>query len=573
MSSITEKKAIQSPCAGRLLKWHRHCDDTRRKFVKKGDKILSVERFVLDSEENVKDTVVDVLSPCSGNLVECFVDIMSEVAIDTLLAYLLPCNHPALFNSMCVSCGDIVPPSASLHSSSTSESTDGDDRVTLLSSGRQLQLRKSEAEFIQEAKQSGLRSSQKLALVLDLDHTLIHACERRAPPVSLDEEASQGIHSISLEEMSGYGYRHYMIKFRPYLHHFLNECSKLCQLSIYTAGSSLHYSKIIIDNQTIGTRKYAEGVAKLMDPEGKLFLGRIVSRSDTASGGSSDMAVLNVEKSLSKVFLGDTSLAVILDDREDVWKGSQSEQLLLVRPFKYFSNIQEVNNPSGLLHVDGNSSSSTAQQPAILLSSNPPGIAASNQSFADSDDQLLRSLEVVKMIHHEIFQRNKATVAKTLNDMKSLILQGCRLVLAGLISADNPRPQSHLLWTMSTSLGAEVTREFDSRTTHVIATSTSMSAVIAAKERGNVWILHPDWLLYCRWSLARAKETTFSIIPLDPEKLPDQSSDTDQPSKKRFKIDNSSESSSSVNQEEEDPDEDDDWDLDLAINTKINENS
>lgn len=31
--------------------------------------------------------------------------------------------------------------------------------------------------------------------------------------------------------------------------------------------------------------------------------------------------------------------------------------------------------------------------------------------------------------------------------------------------------------------------------------------------RDDVWILHPDWLRWCRWSLAKAEEKTFLLIP------------------------------------------------------------
>jgi hypothetical protein len=44
-------------------------------------------------------------------------------------------------------------------------------------------------------------------------------------------------------------------------------------------------------------------------------------------------------------------MAVIMDDREDVWKGPQSSQLLLVKPFLFFRGIDnqkiEVNNDPG----------------------------------------------------------------------------------------------------------------------------------------------------------------------------------------------------------------------------------
>ena len=40
-------------------------------------------------------------------------------------------------------------------------------------------------------------------------------------------------------------------------------------------------------------------------------------------------------------------MVVVMDDREDVWKGEQALQLLLVRPFHYFTGCEEVNNAAG----------------------------------------------------------------------------------------------------------------------------------------------------------------------------------------------------------------------------------
>ncbi len=67
-----------------------------------------------------------------------------------------------------------------------------------------------------------------------------------------------------------------------------------------------------------GTRRYAEGVLKFMDPDGRLFVDRIVSRSDVGDerAGARD-------KSLQRIFYDNESMAIIMDDNEGVWKGSQ----------------------------------------------------------------------------------------------------------------------------------------------------------------------------------------------------------------------------------------------------------
>ena len=32
-------------------------------------------------------------------------------------------------------------------------------------------------------------------------------------------------------------------------------------------------------------------------------------------------------------------------------------------------------------------------------------------------------------------------------------------------------------------------------------------------ERGSTWILHPDWLVYCRWTMCKCYESTFMVVP------------------------------------------------------------
>lgn len=41
-------------------------------------------------------------------------------------------------------------------------------------------------------------------------------------------------------------------------------------------------------------------------------------------------------KSLERIFPNGLDMALIVDDRDDVWRGEQAKNLLLVRPYKFF---------------------------------------------------------------------------------------------------------------------------------------------------------------------------------------------------------------------------------------------
>lgn len=104
--------------------------------------------------------------------------------------------------------------------------------------------------------------------------------------------------------------------FRPGLKQFLKEIADMYEMHVYT----------------MGTRAYASEVCKIIDPDGGLFGGRILSRDES---GSTHFPLSNLRskliplgylgmtrKSLQRLFPCDTSMVVIIDDRQDVWDGS-----------------------------------------------------------------------------------------------------------------------------------------------------------------------------------------------------------------------------------------------------------
>ena len=112
------------------------------------------------------------------------------------------------------------------------------------------------------------------------------------------------------------------------------------------------------------------------------FEGRIVSRSDIPNDKSEGL-----DKSLERIFLSDASMAVIMDDREDVWRGKQADQLLLVRPFHFFVGSPEVNNASG-------PSTSSVVPPAamVTLTTSSTSLAEDPTTFAVSSSSATAEL-------------------------------------------------------------------------------------------------------------------------------------------------------------------------------------
>lgn len=109
----------------------------------------------------------------------------------------------------------------------------------------------------------------------------------------------------------------YYIKLRPGLLRFLEDISKIYELHIYT----------------MGTRAYAQNIAKIVDPDRKIFADRILSRDENGNMNA---------KSLHRLFPVDTKMVAIIDDRGDVWQWSPN--LIKVVQYDFFVGIGDINS-------------------------------------------------------------------------------------------------------------------------------------------------------------------------------------------------------------------------------------
>ena len=245
------------------------------------------------------------------------------------------CTHPGLYGGICISCGEV--PKGLPHQidedhtfSREAPSSSGVDdartcayRALTVGGGHTIRLSKEESANMSTIRTSTLKSQRKIALVLDIDHTLLHA------HMTPTEAKPYGYEHCDLKYLpltSPYGHiSHHWLKLRPNLLQFLEEANKTCLLYVYTHG----------------TRSYAEGVAAILDPTKKYFANRIFSKTDVPELGS--------DKKLERICLGEADMALIMDDNENVWRGPQQRQLLLVKPYQFFKRIEEVNNAPGIV--------------------------------------------------------------------------------------------------------------------------------------------------------------------------------------------------------------------------------
>ena len=184
----------------------------------------------------------------------------------------------------------------------------------------------------------------------------------------------------------------------------------------------------------------------------RLFGSRVVSRTDVGDLGRD-------VKSLKRIFPCGGTMAAVVDDREDVWanaddnsddtiKGEPPDNLLLVRPYHWqpFLGFADVNNAAGV-DLSGVTAQSTSADPSN-----------------ETDVQLLWTGNLLKKLHERYYAQaetvNRETVPDVLKRIRREVLQGCKLVLSGLvplhkknIGVNSPRPP---IVRYAESLGARV---------------------------------------------------------------------------------------------------------------------
>jgi len=113
----------------------------------------------------------------------------------------------------------------------------------------------------------------------------------------------------------------YAVKFRPGVKEFLEEVSLFYDIQIYTMGTRNYANQVIRFLEIITGRK-------------NLFKDRIRTRDENPF----------TNKDLRTLFPNGGELAVILDDRDDVWQAS-IHNLIQIFPYKFWKEEGDINDP------------------------------------------------------------------------------------------------------------------------------------------------------------------------------------------------------------------------------------
>eukprot|EP00931_Biecheleriopsis_adriatica_P113069 TRINITY_DN8798_c0_g1_i1.p1 TRINITY_DN8798_c0_g1~~TRINITY_DN8798_c0_g1_i1.p1 ORF type:complete len:782 (-),score=150.18 TRINITY_DN8798_c0_g1_i1:1-2346(-) len=293
---------------------------------------------------------------------------------------------------------------------------------------------------------------EKLALVLDVDNTLLQAAVNL--PHGLDTAAFRDAGG----EQEMYVWRSLegpvFIKLRPGLRSFLASVSKLYDLYIVTQGE----------------KTYIDFVRSILDPQKTLFHdSRVVSRLGLDTDGQKNL----------RVVLQSRQKTVIFDDRPDVWrKVTQGDDaLVFLRAFRYLFLSQKRQELCTYLQGSG---------------SNVP---------VDYDTHLHATGRFLQRLHRRFFQLKTSTPTTNLaqNSVRRGIMKNLRLCIVGTYgSAESGRLRDQMTNAV-TRFGATVENEIHAGLHLVVMVdqeSLNEDKARLAVQRGLPQVM-PPWMSFC----------------------------------------------------------------------------
>ncbi|KAL9261354.1 RNA polymerase II C-terminal domain phosphatase-like 4-like protein [Drosera capensis] len=358
------------------------------------------------------------------------------------------CLHPGSVRGMCMLCGERI---------------DDVDGVALGYIHKDFKLASDELMRLRNADVKKLLSHQKLYLVLDLDHTLLNSTRLNdlIPEEEYLKEKTDSLQDVSKGALFLMHSMGMMTKLRPFVRSFLEEASKLFELHIYTMGE----------------KRYAIEMAKLLDPDNKYFESRVISQADSSQRHQKGLDVV----------LGHESAALILDDTE----GNNKDNLILMDRYHFFA--------------------SSCRQFDLGFKS----LSELRSDENESDGALATVLGVLRQIHSMFFHTADGAdyasrdVRQVLRTIRKQILQDCKLVFSRVFPL-NFLPEAYRHWRMAEQLGATCSTEVDDSITHVVSLDPGTEKSQWALKHDK-FLVNPDWIEGTYYLWKRQQEENFTV--------------------------------------------------------------
>lgn len=369
------------------------------------------------------------------------------------------CDHSIIvFGTMCAICGKDV---GHIHS------------IAALPQSKDILISKEEALKNNANLENALKKDHKLALVVDLDKTLIDTIH-----VSNEEEAQRIIAQNSQYEDDFMYFaisEIYLVRFRPLVREFLEDIVQKYILYLYT----------------LSQRIYAEKILQKLDPGDKFFHKRILCRDD-GTGQS--------KKSISNFFPCSDKFAVVLDDSHEVWS-SQNQTFFTDTPD---SEYKKESVFPGLIQID----------PFHFFTIAHDDVPAGITPNAWNDKTLKRMGRLLTKINEKFYDENAEHVLMVITDLKLSVFEGCHFYFDGFKSEKRSRWIDFYM-KKAQEFGAIAHYEFVPYITHVVVDCsdirTDSPGVSEALKYKGIHIVPETWFHKCYGFYKRFKESKFPI--------------------------------------------------------------
>ncbi|KAH7621996.1 hypothetical protein Ndes2526B_g02821 [Nannochloris sp. 'desiccata'] len=418
--------------------------------------------------------------------------------------------HPGFMGGICIRCGVLKPPQDPSHLPGIKLNRNNDNVKNIQSSSplalkyihHGLEVSRDEAERLRAETVQRALASRRLLLILDLDHTLLHSSRFS----DLTQAQHEALHTRAAAQtgppenllLYHLQYMSMWTKLRPGIRNFLTSAHELFDLHVFTMGD----------------KDYAAGMAAVLDPNGKLFGGRVASSSDAGPGGVKDIDVL----------LGAEEMVMILDDTVGVWP-RHKDNLMQVERYIYFPACA-VRFGRGGQSLFERGEDEDADNGALATCLRVL-TEVHRRFFKEHDSQQLEQqklavnpntaangdAEGVVSIHENTSHQMLSSLPDArahLRAVRAEILVGCCILFSRIIPKDISDPSRHPFWQLATHLGAKCVSEQCPEVTHVVAANHTDKTNWA--EKLGKFVVSPDWLMCCAFTWNHAEEEMFPLV-------------------------------------------------------------
>ncbi|KAF8819148.1 NLI interacting factor family phosphatase [Cardiosporidium cionae] len=327
-----------------------------------------------------------------------------------------------------------------------------------------------------------LRSEKRLALVLDLDNTLLQSYPRSKLNCEidlrdfLDRTNEPELYKFVLGLMPEY---FYYLKLRPFVRQFLSTLLPYYEFSVYTNA----------------TCDYADIVLSILDPDRTYFGDRVAARKERNN--------IDEPKSIKRLYPDvDVRYVLAFDDRTDVWVDLDRKQVLKAEHYQFL--IQNQTKLVESYPVNGGDVSSNFFIP---------------QRVCDYDQHLHFMTSVFMDVHKKFFENpDSLDVGNVLEQRKLSVLKDVGIFFTGFlkegvkgegcIGAESERMHKDL----AKEFGATVHAQFDDPSvTHVVAlrSTTENYKKCRALTGSPLKRVHSWWLYDCIGTWEKRDESHF----------------------------------------------------------------